>query len=754
MNSMAEEYFGRRDWSSLYSKSSRGTTIQAEWMEEGEMVSHTLTQGNVLAIYAWNKMEDGRMKLRAMGIDQAAIDKMMEQVDPKLVKIIDWVQDKFLPKLREKYAQVYEKIFGASMDAVENYFPLRILGDAREEQVDLGKEDAFSLPSTMTGAVVKRVKNTTALDIMNTDAFQLVADHVHEMEHWAAYAPLIKDLNILLSYKRFRNQVKNMKTIYGSGEKLWNEFKKTAEIAVGSYRPAGTKSAADKTAVNLAKGVTAAKISFRIFTAIKQLMSMPAYIPDTNPAILAKNIATAGRAFRWSMENLPNFRKRWSGRIAGDTRLQESEYDWGLFKTDVVEQATRLGITPNAFVDAVTVAIGARSIYETRLARYKREGYSEEDAEKRAKQDAEILFNETQQSAEGSFLSSMQLDRTWIAAALTVFRNASMGYQRQVVDAVRNLKHLLEPGAKEERIEFMTKQRMRDGLSEEEARAAAQRQYRRAWAHNAIRLAVFGYILPWLWYWGGTMMYSLFGKDPEKKHEYNKDARMHAWAGFIEGFSAGSSISDLWNIIRDPEKRKKGIGYWDLPSMPVTSDIKNVISLLARSDVQGYNELINLVVQAGVGVNPQTITDIIFAVMDAYDGYPSEAGFSYARENLLEVLKLAQIPQSQLRELYIDELGMYADEARKVPLDALMRRYAREQVRRNASITGPFFNEETRAEAEKKKAQSFKKKAKERASFRETVAARAQQAMEPKGTLKSINEYMEEVNKMQEQYKN
>ena len=91
------------------------------------------------------------------------------------------------------------------------------------------------------------------------------------------------------------------------------------------------------------------------------------------------------------------------------------------------------------------------------------DGYTEDRADKRAKQDATILFNETQQSNEAAFLSSMQLDRTWASVALTVFRNSSMGYQRQLVDAVRNLGRKMRPDYKEEAVEFMSKQMVRDG---------------------------------------------------------------------------------------------------------------------------------------------------------------------------------------------------------------------------------------------------------------------------------------------------
>ena len=146
------------------------------------------------------------------------------------------------------------------------------------------------------------------------------------------------------------------------------------------------------------------------------------------------------KGWNWCMENLPLFRKRWLSRQAGDHILSTSE-DW---HSRLVENAARVGMSPNAFVDALTVSIGAYAIYQTKYRKYKDMGYSDEVADRRAKQDATISYNETQQSNENAFLSPMQMDRSYATAMLTVFRNSSMGYTRQVADAARNLKRRMD----------------------------------------------------------------------------------------------------------------------------------------------------------------------------------------------------------------------------------------------------------------------------------------------------------------------
>ena len=110
--------------------------------------------------------------------------------------------------------------------------------------------------------------------------------------------------------------------------------------------------------------------------------------------------------------------------------------DWKAWRSRIVEIASMIGMSPNAFVDALTVAMGAHAMYQSRYAKYKRWGFDEATADKRAKQDATILYNSTQQSSEGAFLSPMQVDRSWLSVLFTVFRNSSMSYTRQQYDAI------------------------------------------------------------------------------------------------------------------------------------------------------------------------------------------------------------------------------------------------------------------------------------------------------------------------------
>lgn len=712
-------------WSDLFSMERKMKPIDVEFYdtttnEDGEAVrvkeKHPLTQGNALYIYMVNKMDDGAMKLRRMGITDEDVDRIAGQLDPRFLQLADWIQDEFLPKKREAFNAVHMRMFGAPMAAIEEYFPLVTNSRSRGKDEDISEHDkGETKPSTITGSIIKRTVNTTPLDVTNADAFDVLLGHLRDMEHWAAYAEFNRDLNTLLSYKRFKNQVLNTSSVrFGAGETLWNNFKDVCAIAAGVYRP--TKARADKLMVNISKGVTSAKISFRLYTALKQLLSYPAYFSEANPVELAKSTGRPANSFNWALDNLPGFAERWQSRQAGDSRLKETDADWAFWKNKLVETAARWGMTPNAFVDGITVAMGAKAIYESKLKRYLKDGYSEAEAKEKALKEASAAVNETQQSSQNAYLSAMQLDRTVASVALTVFRNASMGYTRRLLRAVDNIKRKFTKGYKEESIEFMRKKMVREGLTEEQAKAASERAWNISIAKDVANVVIFGYVMQLAWNLGSSLMYLIFGDDDDEKERMWEDAALHALAGPVEGLSGGSIISELVDIERKRWQEKKKYGKpitsfrnYDFNLLPIMSDMQTIINRFEQDGVRGIQDIVNLVIQAGVGVNPQTITDAAVAIVDAADG-----DLGLGKEIGLCALRIMQVPQSQLDQLYIDELGMSAKDAKGLPMDELAQRYAAYKRMKDAPLTGWAYSDEAREKVDKRYVNKFVKLVQER----------------------------------------
>ncbi|MDE6481035.1 MAG: hypothetical protein K2L45_12290 [Muribaculaceae bacterium] len=701
----------------------------------GEMRDHELTQGNLLYIYMTDKMTDGRMKLRRMGITEDDVERIKDSVDPRFIQLADWMQEEYLTEKRNGYNEVHKRMFGTSMAAIENYFPLKILANARVENVDVADDSPSDkpLPATSTGSIIKRKRNNLALDVTGADAFSVILDHIQQMERWAAFAEYNRDLNTLLSYKRFRNQVMNMTSAYGAGKTLWTNFRNVAAMAAGAYRP--PIAPLDKAAVNVAKGVTAAKVSFRVFTALKQFLSMPAYVSDSNPIHLAANIVNPYKAWKWSMENLPLFEKRWKSRMAGDPRLLKSDMDWKMWRSRIVEIAGRVGMSPNAFVDALTVAIGARSMYQTKLAKYKRQGYSPEQARKRARQDATILFNQTQQSSENAFLSTMQVDRSWLSVLFTVFRNSSMSYTRQLYDAMRNIGHRLTPGYKGLTEEFMAKQMRRDGIDPDQADRNAKQEYRRGIVRDLVRVGVFGYALQFAWNLGAYLPYLLFGKNADEKDKMWDDVLNHSMFGSVEGLTGGdvmSAAGEMWmNGEGNPEQLTK--------DMPLASDVASILRKMDKDYVSAMNNVVNLLVQSGLGFNPQSLTDAAVAVMD-YCGEDAQT----SRECALLISRIINCPQSQTDKIYFDEIDATGEEAATMTPEEIAERYAEYKLRRNAPLTGWAYDEEGRKKAMDKQRRKAESKMKERLTGR-LATERTRELLEG---FEEVSEKEKELNRL------
>ena len=684
---VSEVFDKKMKWGDLFSLERNLPKATVTFWDGGEQKAHELTQGNLLYIYMVDKMADGRMKLRRMGITEEDVENIKEFVDPRFLELADWMQDEFLVEKRNEYNEVHKRMFGASMAAIENYFPLKILANARIEEVDVADDTTdTALPATSTGSIIKRRRNNLALDVMGSDAFSVILDHIQQMERWASFAEFNRDLNTLLSYKRFRNQVMNMTSVYGGGKTLWKNFRNVCSMAAGAYRPPIAD--LDKAAVNVAKGVTAAKVSFRVFTALKQFLSMPAYLSDSSPVYLAGNIANPIGAWKWSMENLPLFEKRWKSRMAGDPRLMKSEMDWKMWQNRAVEIASRIGMSPNAFVDALTVAIGAHSMYQTKKKKYLRYGYDEETAEKRAKQDATILFNQTQQSSESAFLSTMQTDRSWLSVLFTVFRNSSMSYTRQLYDALRNLKHRFEPGYKGLTEEYLAKQMRRDGIDPDKADQNAKSEYRRSLMRDIVRVGVFGYLLQFAWNLGAYLPYLLLGDDKDEKSDMWHDIFCHTMFGSIEGLTGGDVMSAVGNGFAKGE----GLNLFSASKdMPLSSDLQNIVNKWNKDKVAAMNDVTNLMVQSGIGVNPQSLTDAVVAIMD-YCGDDANT----SRECALLIMRIINCPQSQIDKIYFDELNATAAEAQGMTPAEIAERYARYKMHRGAPLTGWAYTDEAR----------------------------------------------------------
>ena len=721
LDEKTKELFGKKNFTKLVGIDGKGMNemdidvTDYSNKKTGKRTIH-LKQGQMLYIYLVNKETDGEMKLRAMGITEEKVAEIEKNLDPRVKAMGEWLQNEYLPECQRRYQATHTKYFGAPMKEVENYFPLAINNRARNVRENLNQDtDAISrLAGTSTGAIITRRVNVIPLDIENADAFAVAFNHLDEMEEWSAYLPFIQDVNTLLSSTHFKNQVMNMSSAaYGSGKNLWEEFKKVAQIAAGTYKPKVDNGMMDSKIAAVVGGIATAKISGRLWTAFKQTQSATTFLTECDPARFLWYGVNPYGSWHWAYDNLPLFRKRVEQLTAGDVKVKqfldelEKYHDW-------TKTIAKVGMSPNILVDSVTCAVGARSVYETELNKLTKFGYPKDKAEEKAIQKASLSYNKTQQSSEGAFLSPMQVDRTYVSAALSLYKNANYAYGRKKIEAIRGIAKTYRFWGehKNAMIGSMTRQIMdEDGLDENVANAIAKRAYTRTFWYNIGTLLNYMTIVPISWAAYKVLLYLLNGDDDDKKKKMIEEACLKGFATTTFDDYVIPFASNILNEGLNIEDGKIGFDtdvfkYQNLYINPATSDLSNIYSMIGNQKWwSAGNKLGMLGIQMLVGFNPETIG----ALYQAYDEFDNDSG-NMPLEIKLAVLKSISAPEESIRGLYMDELGLDNEDRTKVPLSVLEQRYAERQINRDNLLSQIAMPKETFDGYVEKYKKSFEKK--------------------------------------------
>lgn len=400
-----------------------------------------MTKGQML--YAWLtwRQEAGRTKMEADGWTKRSIDEMEEQLGPEMLELGRWITDDFLKALRDdKYNVTYEKVMGTSMHKANHYFPLRIDKLSIQDKSEVGQDGTINLlPSASSGNLIVRTTNRMPVDLSN-DAFDVLMDYGRTMERWNAMAELTKDLNTLIKSQGFRNLME------ANHEGLFERWKDACAVATASYKPKGGDDIDDALST-LHNGFMQQAIGFGYYTAIKQTLSAPAFwLYSWNPKywgteIWYGNVFRTYQNYQWAKENLPSFAERIAANDFGIEAINDKS---------LVDYLTRKfkqgGMFANKLVDAMTVANGARGVYEYDRRRFKKmldadgnRKYTDEQAEELAKVNAQIVFNESQQSSRNEFSAPIQKDRGIMARSATAFQNSNIGYRRMMVEGLEDI---------------------------------------------------------------------------------------------------------------------------------------------------------------------------------------------------------------------------------------------------------------------------------------------------------------------------
>lgn len=505
--------------------------------EYGRKIEIPMTKGEAMYVYMVWKMDDGRMKLEQQGFTDDSLLEIEDFIGENYKALADWIQDDLLVNLRDRYNERYVDMYGTSMANIPNYAPLRINKNAVMNEVDL--EEVRKGKKTLeekTNSLIKRTVNSKPIDL-STNGIEAVISHVRDMEEWYAFARIRRDLSWLLSSPTFRNKVNS--NVNGH----YVDFVDAAALASHSYHPDPDKYA-DEFFAKVNRGLVGANISFGLMTAAKQILSLPAFLGySQSPKFMVaftKNISLGftGRPYKWAMENMPLFYERVKDGNLGDEKLRDDGDNLG----KIIESYLKIGMVPNKMIDAFTISVGAKSVYDYTYDKL-RKGYerlSDDEAKRQALVDAEIFFNQTQQSGVETFLSPMQRSRTIMNRMLTTYQNSNIGYVRRVMLSLYDLASLKDWS----KLRSNYAERFKaEGMDDDTANQKAQSLLLNGARKQLFHFLLFGWGMNMLWDLGSSGFFGFFAGDDDEDEKYKDIVKFVTTP--VKGVPAGNIINNL-----------------------------------------------------------------------------------------------------------------------------------------------------------------------------------------------------------------
>lgn len=596
----------------------------SNYHKEGDLYEANLNKGQAFYVWLTWRQPDGKMKLEADGWTEDSMTEIEFFIGDKYMKLGEWITDDFFPRLREeRYNPVHVRMTGTSMASRENYFPMVIAKSEIREKGELG-ETIIGMPSTITGNIINRTINTLKVDT-SRNAFDLMLKYGRDMETWAATAELRQDLNFLRGSKAFKNYME------ANHKGMFDIFMRAAEVAVRSFNDKQKQDSLNNGLNKILRYWAGSNIAFRLNTAMKQVLSYPAFSAYSgNPgyqADLFKYIFTPAGNMKWAKEHLPSFEERVDTGNMGIEALK----DENAFKNKL-EKLTNAGMYPNKLIDALTCAAGARAVYNFEYERAQKRGLGNEEAANLAKYNAEIAFNESQQSSSPEMMSPMQASSNVFYKALTTYQSSNIGYQRMGIEGLLEM-------ARAKRIYNLN---IESGMNKDEAQRTMMGSYL-----TGLRKATFGlFVMGGLWAAGGygiagitapliSNIYAIFGYGDGDEDLWFTDEQLKSiFLSAALSSLGGTSIGQFVNAISQGNK------YDPL------SFITEMSNLISEAVKDGFNLNVQRELAAKLGkfagLNVETLENIYLG---------AESAIREGRPDLVDFMFLINLPKSQRKEM-------------------------------------------------------------------------------------------------------
>jgi hypothetical protein len=402
-------------------------------------------------INMWMQMQRPGMEatMEGMGIFRQREDGTYEMTDlgktiernmtPEMKEWAEFQRDLYDKVLYDRYAPVYEEMFGVPMPKNDRYVPTyreTEVGDQTNITDLLSRETFQNIGHNRH--LYKVTGSKAKLKIMDAD--EVLLTYIQRMEHFRAKAGLIKELN----------QVWRDRTIQRALEQNFGrEYNDVVNNFLEDFAGRNIDYGRFARKVDwVRKNFTVASLAVKPVVFMKQLMSLPAY----------SAFMPAGELSKGMVKFMTNPEKYW--KLMNEIPFVKNRYNIGSFDRDLAaamkQRANQMTAGSQNIAsdlmflvkwgDRVPIMLGGFATYDYYKRKSLKEGKSAAKAHEIGVMEAERATRFTQQAANIADLSAWQRGGPW-AKLFTMYMTAPLSYHRLASGGLRRMYYGAKAGS-------------------------------------------------------------------------------------------------------------------------------------------------------------------------------------------------------------------------------------------------------------------------------------------------------------------
>lgn len=229
------------------------------------------TAGERMGVYLHSKNPQNLYHMkRGNGFDDQLVKDVIDSLTDNEKATADWILKQWADNT-PRVAEAFKITTGKNMKTVENYVPIVIRGQDIPYEDFLTKEIMYryarKFPSTMIKKGFTKARTPKASQPIELDAFQVWLNRLPEVEHYVAFAPVLRDLQRIYNDIGFKNAL------------MRKESKATYEVLgqwlkdIAATNPMKARSISEQIWQQARVNATTAVLGLNITTCFKQFPS-------------------------------------------------------------------------------------------------------------------------------------------------------------------------------------------------------------------------------------------------------------------------------------------------------------------------------------------------------------------------------------------------------------------------------------------------------------------------------------------------